>query len=506
MISNIDVIKKIHSGIDQTCYAGLLKSWRRNDFDDKTLSMLHQKHRRVYSRIMCDGTLEDNNEYNDERMYDIMLGNDDFFAMVERLINIDAEDSYFSLNSFWKTKKSTEDVRHLNAIVLDFDFYKINKYKKLSPKDFYESYIQEKLPFLPTAVMDSGRGLYVIFSFKHCSYHLQELYRAICKALLDRFAEYGMDPKALNVTQVIRIPGTINTKTFREVKVLEFNDTDYTIQELSSILKYNREEVFKYKRKNKKKLIYTKKSKGKNVTGRKKHFQTFYNDCVKLIKIRNEKKQIVGIREYLLFVVRERAVFCGYTVEESIQIAFALNDLFSKSLNTNEVINRCRPSARPNITSLAKIITNLGIDEEEMQKMVMLKTKKMKMSDYQKRKRKHTLLNLTQAELKRFERRKTVLFLRIHKKMNVSAIARELKITRATVQADLKYIKENPSKFMIRLEEHLKNLNLKSRKQAVSIIKKFRKQFTLSIAVNEGMYTLFDILRNRHWRQLLKEY
>ena len=60
---------------------------------------------------------------------------------------------------------------------------------------FYKKKIQNKLPFPPTAVLDSGRGLYVIYAFRHCSYHMESLYRAIMKAFYIRFKELCIDDR-----------------------------------------------------------------------------------------------------------------------------------------------------------------------------------------------------------------------------------------------------------------------------------------------------------------------
>ena len=465
----IDIIEKIHQDMDETCFGALLKAWSTNDFTIQQLLDLKKKDRRSFQRVMIS---------DQDSMFDILYSKDNFMKQIKTLIDTGAEDAYFSLNSFWIKEKTTKNVRHLNAIVMDFDYYKKNAYRNYSPECFYNEVIKNKLPFTPSIVMDSGRGLYVIYTFKYCTYHMQKLYKSITNELLRRFEDYGMDQRATNVTQVIRIPNTINTKTLREVSVLECNDTNYTIQDLAKILPFTQAQTIEFKKQypyKKKKTI----KRLKNLNGRKYYFKSFYNDLEKLVSLR--KNNIIGYREYILFVVRERAVWSGFSVKESIDFAQAINDSFYEPLAQYDVISTARPSKRKYVSSLSTIMKNLKITEEEMKSLKMLATVKVKKAKLQKAKRKHKLLNRTNAEIKRLERRKTILYLKFNEKLNNTQIAQKLKITRQTVIGDLKYIKNNPALFMQKLEDYLRNLYSYSKTAAFKIKETIQNQFhTLS--------------------------
>lgn len=84
--------------------------------------------------------------------------------------------------------------------------------------------------------MDSGRGLYVIYAFQHCSYHMEGFYRDIMKAFYIRFEELCIDAGAMLITQVIRLPGTVNSKSGRQIRILQYEDTDYHIQDFIEML------------------------------------------------------------------------------------------------------------------------------------------------------------------------------------------------------------------------------------------------------------------------------
>ena len=76
---------------------------------------------------------------------------------------------------------------------------------------------------------------------------MTKLYESIMKFFFDQAPEYGMDPLAQLVTQVIRIPGTINSKSGRTVSIIEMNDTDYKIQDFAHFLPWTVNEVKEYK-------------------------------------------------------------------------------------------------------------------------------------------------------------------------------------------------------------------------------------------------------------------
>ena len=260
---NLNLVNKIHEGGDQSCYAAILTNW-------KTSSMpIGERAFELYAAALPEEEIAKSLGISEEETTKILqeyrgryLGSkkSDFY---DRLYPIEEfkqwccslqgeSDVYFSLNSFYRKKKLAGEVRHINAFCLDFDFYKLKRYETYEPAAFYEV-IRRHLELTPTAVVDSGRGLYVIYAFQHCSYHMDRLYHSVMKHFLKKFEKYGMDPRALNTTQVIRLPGTINSRTGRIVQVLELNDTEYTLQQLAKQLPWSKEQVGVHKKEGKKK-------------------------------------------------------------------------------------------------------------------------------------------------------------------------------------------------------------------------------------------------------------
>ncbi|MDH6367850.1 MULTISPECIES: hypothetical protein [unclassified Breznakia] len=440
-------LTKIHADADYKCKIALTKSWDIESY---------------YQKIMYD--LERN------RFYDRLMNIDTFLGYAESIIDANEEDVYFSINSFRHRKKEAEHVWHLNAIVLDFDYYKIEEFKDLNAMDMYEKVLKEKLPHQPTAVIDSGRGLYIVYAFKNCPRRLTKTYKAIYKEFLSRFETYGMDPKAMNVTQIIRLPGSFNSKSMSTVQILEFNDTDYTISSFFDMFKYKHSDVITYKEKLAEKRNRSKANKvAKGVyqltlndemrrnKNREKKSQEFFNDFRELIRIRNKNNVHEGYREYILYLARCRVKHHKGSIDEELEIAHELNELFLTPLEEKEVIVTSEPRGFKKCPSIETMIKNLEITDEEQMHLKVLRSKSKKDIAYQKRKRIHILTNMSKAQMKQLERRTRVAKLKNEGKRNVE-IANILSINKSTVTRDLKYINENAWRFKKKLQEAMKEL------------------------------------------------
>ena len=471
MIPGLELIKKIHAGADDTCYSSILTTWEeksRYERLEELMSLLckgmdmqtavNQLH---ITPAGAKALLKDCEHIRMDKgkrcMYDHMLQTSIFLDQCEEMMFTQAEDVYYSLNSFYKPEKAGSNVRHINAMVLDFDYYKDDRFMDWEAERFYKKKIKDKLPFPPTAVMDSGRGLYVIYAFQHCSYHMEGLYIAIMKTFYIRFKELCIDAGAMLITQVIRLPGTINSKSGRKVRILQYEDTDYRIQDFADMLPWTQEEVEQHRLKKKEKKKPEKEVK-KDISARKPYFKDFYEDMRKLIILRNHNGQYEGYREMLLYLVRERAVWSGYTVEESVELAKKLNKEMHDPMTTKEVEDVCRPSPGRRTTSITKIIEKLDITISEQKKLKILKRKWLKKSIYAKRKRKDTLTNLTPKQQELLERRTRVCELKNVLHLRNKDIGDILEIDRSTVTRDLQHIKQHPSRFKILLKDYMDRL------------------------------------------------
>lgn len=473
-VNSIKLLKKIHEGTDDSCFTSILTDWKQSKLTEENAAQdlfdlmcsglsaeaagtaLGLDHEKAHSLIHEYKARYCNNY--EKTFYDRLFNPAKFYQQVTELITTKQPDAYFSINSFYNTKRKNENVRHINAFVLDFDFYKISKYESMDAKAFYHQVLKKKLCYQPTGVIDSGKGLYIVYAFKHCSYHMDRLYHAVWKHFYNEFEKYGMDPAAMLTTQVIRIPGTINSKTNKIVNVLEFNDTDYEIQDFAIQLPWSQEQVKEHRKDRTLKLKLSKKKMHKDYSKRKIYFKPYYEDFKKLIRIRNKKNISEGYREQLLYICRERACWMGYTIDESIKLAFELNQMFRVPLKKREVEQNCKPSDNRLACSIDTIIEKLGISFDEQLQLKVLKRRYIKKSLYAKHKRKHPLLNLTDKQQALMERRAKVCELKNVKHLKNSEIADRLGIDKSTITRDLQYIKTHPHQFIRKLTDYINAL------------------------------------------------
>jgi len=433
-MTNIELLRKIHAGANDyyrpddeiVCHIAVLRSWLDREKPEDIAY--------IFDPL-------------DERFYDRLYTMDPFIRECEQIIENNLEESYFSINSYWRNHKQTEDIRHLNAFALDFDFYKIKEFKSLSPTEMYEMHIKPALPMKPTAVLDSGRGLYVLYVFHHCSIVRLKLYQAIYKAFFGKFKDYGMDAAAMNVTQVIRIPGSYNAKADKTVEIIESHPTEYEITDFCELLPYTQEETRVHFEKKRKRLQKKREKNHKDHNDRKKKCKSFLKDLSQLIAIRNHHKIYEGYRETLIYLALEKMMWAGYDKELAIAEAEKLNAMFHWPLKGKSVEKQCMPSKiYSRCNSISKAINKLSISAEEQRKMEVLVTRERRDLQKKRLRNKHLLLNRTKKEVDLLRRRTYVIKLKTQGRRNTE-IAKSLDVDKSTITNDLKYINTHRHEF-----------------------------------------------------------
>lgn len=432
MDQNLKLLKKIHDDAGSKSHIAITRDWSD---EDPTL------------------------KYKDNTFFDQMYSIDGFMKSAKRIIDDGCEDSYFSINSFRRKEKQTCRTWHLNAFVLDFDFYKIDRYKDLSAEEMYNLHLKDKLALIPTSVIDSGRGLYLIYSFKHSCKSMIPTYNAIYKTFYNKFKDYGMDPKAMNVTQIIRLPGSFNSKAFKEVEILEFNDTNYKLLDFFDQFKYSQAEVkeFKQKKKINVKRELTFEELEKRFKFRDEQSKLIISDLKKLIELRNASGNYEGYREMLIYIVRKRMRWKDSSIQDELLIAHQINQSFKLPLANKEIEKNCTPYGMNRCFSIKTILNKLDITHQEQLHMKILRSKSLKDSYRQKRKRINILLNLTDKQRKILERRTNVVKLKREGKRNTQ-IANILTVDKSVITRDLNYINTHAWQFKKKLKEAMKEL------------------------------------------------
>lgn len=429
---NFDFIRRVHHEADAKCNIAIFRDWAIDEdyllFDDE---------KTAYDKFINGSQL----------------------SKVKKYMDSADEDTYFSLNSFRHQNKKESDLWHLNAFALDFDYYKIAEYKDLSALEMYQNHLKDSLDLEPTAVIDSGRGLYIIYVFKHAPKAMCTTYKSIYKSFLKKYESFGLDYNAMKVTQIIRLPGTLNTKSLTEVEVLELNDTKYVLSDFFSLLPHTRTEVQEYKKKiavKKKSFVeYTATQLINSNRFKKELVRAILNDFRTLIKLRNESGHFEGYRELMLYIARKRMQFMHASAEEELAVANELNLLFATPLKQKDVEQVCKPYGRNKCPGIEKTMKLLQIDVAEEKYMKVLCSKCIKDTRRNKKKARHPLFNLTEKQMKKLQRQAEVYALKEQLLTNAE-IARRLGEDPATITRDLNEIKANPWRWKKAMKELFK--------------------------------------------------
>lgn len=247
----------------------------------------------------------------------------------------DVVDVYATVNQFTFTRK-LENLIYTTMFYSDLDIYHTG-FKDISKEDFIEKVLnycfENKIPE-PNLMIYSGNGFYLkwLFSEKCNKYEFTlDKYKIAQKAINQLFQFLGADSKALDASRVLRLPGSINSKTGKKCEVIYFNDERKSAQDLfeafshfytpepakplkSRSKKVVADETVNQEKPLKQKLLLVKRDSSK---APKKTLsgpilaKARYDDLKKLIEIRNNN--IENSRMSFLFWLLNFKALCGST-------------------------------------------------------------------------------------------------------------------------------------------------------------------------------------------------
>lgn len=287
------------------------------------------------------------------------------------------ENVYISLNTFYSTFRRVEYLKELNAHFIDLDTYKTKFNKEQILMDLEENYFNKSIP-RPNLIIDSGRGLYLIWIINSVPSKALPLWKAIEDYLYSNLKVFGADRQALDPTRILRVPGSINTKTNTEVKILEKYDYIYDLREIQK--EFLPELKPKEKKKGRPKKI--------NYIFRERSlYYARIQDITKLCELR--EYDLKGHREIILFLYRY--YLCSFTedVKKALEDVLELNSMFILPLRENEVIRATRSAEKCYLDKYKEyryknetLIDLLEITEEEEKHMTTIISEK----EYKRRK------------------------------------------------------------------------------------------------------------------------
>lgn len=312
----------------------------------------------------------------------------DIIENAEDILNI--INTYVSQNTFYKPQRRIENIKELRAIYIDIDCHK-TQYTKEAVKYFLENdFYGSKIP-RPNFLIDSGRGLYYVILIEPVPSMVMPLWYSVQRYIYNQLKEFGADANALDPTRVLRVVGTVNSKSNSYVNLLDMHSYKYTLREIQKeyLPEINEKREKKKGRPKKVVSLYTEYS----------LYHARILDITKICELRNY--DVKGHRELILFLYRYFTCCFIQDPEEALQKALELNDMFREPLSKREVIRDTKSAQTAYIEKKykytnAKLIKILDITLEEqmhLRTIISGKEKYRRSAEEQKAKKKASRRN-----------------------------------------------------------------------------------------------------------------
>ena len=298
--------------------------------------------------------------------------------------DLNGKNTYISMNTFYKTYRRIECLKELRACYIDLDIYNTKFTKEQVIMNLEENYYNQSIP-IPNFVMDSGRGLYLIWLINTVPSKALPLWKAIEEYLYKELKDFGADRKALDPTRILRVEGSINSKSNTRVKVLDENNYIYDLREIQKNF-LPELQPSKNKKGRPKKTVY--------IHRERSLYQARLNDLITICELR--EYDLRGHRELILFLYRYYLCYFTEDTEKALQDTLELNREFIVPLREKEVISATRSAERVYLEQDKQykyknetLIELLDITEQEQMKLSIIFSKeeyKRRDREYQKKK------------------------------------------------------------------------------------------------------------------------
>ena len=388
---------------------------------------------------------------------------------VGKVLSIDGINVYLSPNSFYKPIRRIENVRKLNSLYIDLDYYTLDKFKSLTVDQIIwnleEDYFKSKVPEANFIVV-TGRGLAIYWLIEAVPYKALPLWNAVQKNFLNKLKDIGADEKSIDAARVMRLSGSVNQKNGHAVDLLFYNDNKYNLRDiqenyLPDLTPYVKNPYHKAK-------------------GRRKRVVNLFNlyslhyarlhDLVKLMELREGMCRMedgslkpTGSREFMCFLYRYLSSCYEGDTENALNSTLDFNKQFKEPLSIGEV-ERATKSAEKAYKEWLKdcpsgtynrggynyknktLIKLLNITDEEMKSLeTIIDNKEVKRRDNEKNKarqkaKRRNDKGLTKRQQKKIEKIKKIEELR-KLGLKQKEIADKLGVTKSLVSMYMKELK-----------------------------------------------------------------
>ncbi|KEI94019.1 response regulator transcription factor [Clostridium botulinum] len=271
---------------------------------------------------------------------------------IGKILSIEGINVYLSANSFYKPFRRIENIRKLNSLYIDLDYYSLKNFKNLTTDQIIWQlecdYFREKVPEANFIIL-TGRGIAIYWLIEPVPYKALPLWNAVQKHFLKELKDIGADEKSIDSSRVMRLAGSINQKSGKNADILVYSEDRYILREiqeeyLPELTPYVKNPYYKSKGRNPKIV----------------NFFTLYSlhyarlrDIVTLQKIRegycrNEEGSLVksGQREFMCFLYRYWSCCYEANKEKALENTIDFNKEFKVPLEYKEVERSTRSAEK----------------------------------------------------------------------------------------------------------------------------------------------------------------
>ena len=355
--------------------------------------------------------------------------------------DLTGENIYITLNTFYKPCRRLECIKELNCVYIDLDYYKTKYTKEQVIMNLESNYFNKIIP-ATNYIIDSGRGLALLWNINKVTSQALPLWKAIQEYLYHQLKEFGADRQALDATRVLRVPGSINSKSKTVVSIIDEYDYIYDLREIQK--EYLPELKPKEKKKGRPKKV--------NYVYRERSlYFARIQDIIKLCELR--EYDLRGHREIILFLYRY--YLCSFTedVQKALGDVLELNGMFIYPLKENEVIRATRSAEKCYLDknkeykykneTLIELLEITEYEETQMSTIISKNEYKRRDRDYQKNKYQRMLkLEGKISEKEKLSQRRVKIKDLLAEGLEQKDICLQLNISKRTYIRDRQYLKE----------------------------------------------------------------
>ena len=352
------------------------------------------------------------------------------------------ENVYISINTFYSTFRRLEYIKELKAQFIDLDIYKTGFTKEQIIMHLEADYFNKSIP-RPNLIIDSGRGLYLIWLLNSVPSKALPLWKAVEEYLYSVLKPFGADRQALDPTRILRVPGSINSKSKTTVNVIEQYDYIYDLREIQNEYLPELEERKAKKKGRPSKTVF--------IHRERSLYYARIQDIIKLCELR--EYDLRGHRELILFLYRYYLCYFLEDTQKALGDVLELNREFIYPLSETEVIRATRSAEKVYLSkdkdykykneTLIELLLITELEETYMTTIISNKESKRRRSIRDEKRYKEKLkLDGKVSEKEKLSQRRAKIKDLLAEGLKRKDICLQLDISIKTYKRDISFLKE----------------------------------------------------------------